>query len=109
MTAIEKPEDSEKTEKTEVTLPPETLTVFGGDELRARVFYEKYALRDASGKQVELTPDKLWLRVARELASVEEGEKKQEWTGYERKGKFHTERSETGFVCVALCVSDGSD
>ena len=31
---------------TEVILPKETLEAFGGDELRARVFYEKYALRD---------------------------------------------------------------
>ena len=54
-------------------LPQETLEAFGGDELRARVFYEKYALRDISGKQVEKTPDKLWLRVAKELASVEQG------------------------------------
>ena len=80
MTAIETPEDSEKTEKAEVTLPQETLDVFGGDELRSRVFYEKYALRDASGVQVEKTPDQLWRRVASELASVEEGAKKQEWT-----------------------------
>ncbi len=64
MTAIEKPEDSEKAQKEEITLPQETLEVFGGDELRSRVFYEKYALRDASGKQVEKTPDQLWLRVA---------------------------------------------
>jgi ribonucleoside-diphosphate reductase alpha chain len=80
MTAIEKPEDSEKGQKEEITLPQETLEVFGGDELRSRVFYEKYALRDASGMQVEKTPDQLWLRVARELASVEDAEKKKEWT-----------------------------
>ncbi len=80
MTAIEKPEDSEKGQKEEITLPQETLDVFGGDELRSRVFYEKYALRDAGGKQVEKTPDQLWLRVARELASVEEPEKRKEWT-----------------------------
>ena len=80
MTAIEKPEDSEKARKEEITLPQETLEVFGGDELRSRVFYEKYALRDASGMQVEKTPDQLWLRVARELASVEDAEKKKEWT-----------------------------
>jgi ribonucleoside-diphosphate reductase alpha chain len=78
MTAIEKPEDSEKGQ--EVTLPQETLEVFGGDELRSRVFYEKYALRDATGMQVEKTPDQLWLRVARELASVEDEEKRKEWT-----------------------------
>ena len=81
MTAIEKSDDSVEIQKTaEVPLPPETLHAFGGDELRARVFYEKYALRDISGKQIEKTPDKLWLRVAKELASVEAKEKTQEWT-----------------------------
>lgn len=64
----------------EVVLPTETLEAFGGDELRARVFYEKYALRDESGKQVETVPKQLWKRVASELASVESNEKKGEWT-----------------------------
>ncbi|MGA2664463.1 MAG: adenosylcobalamin-dependent ribonucleoside-diphosphate reductase [Nitrososphaerales archaeon] len=80
MTAIERPDGSEKKQKEEVVLPQETLAAFGGDELRSRVFYEKYALRDVGGKQVERTPEELWLRVARELASVEEGAKRQEWT-----------------------------
>jgi ribonucleoside-diphosphate reductase alpha chain len=66
---------------TEVILPKETLEAFGGDELRARVFYEKYALRDESGKQVETVPKQLWRRVARELALVEvNDEKRNEWT-----------------------------
>lgn len=80
MTAIEKSEDTVEVQKAEVLLPQETLDAFGGDELRARVFYEKYALRDISGKQVEKTPDKMWLRVAEELASVEATSKKEEWT-----------------------------
>jgi ribonucleoside-diphosphate reductase alpha chain len=68
-------------QKTEIVLPKETLEAFGGDELRARVFYEKYALRDETGKQVEKVPKQLWERVARELASVEVNEaKKNEWT-----------------------------
>src|SRR5712691_7267726 len=63
-----------------VVLPPETLAAFGGDELRARVFYEKYALRDISGKQIERTPSQMWHRVATELASVEKDEGlKREW------------------------------
>jgi ribonucleoside-diphosphate reductase alpha chain len=67
--------------KGEVRLPVETLAAFGGDELRARVFYEKYALRDQSGRQIEKTPDELWRRVATELASPEMvPEKKEEWT-----------------------------
>ena len=64
----------------EVPLPKETLAAFGGDELRARVFYEKYALRDISGRQVEKTPDQMWKRVATELASAETTEeKRREW------------------------------
>jgi ribonucleoside-diphosphate reductase alpha chain len=83
---IESKKEGEITEQklqkaTEVILPKETLEAFGGDELRARVFYEKYALRDESGKQVETVPKQLWHRVARELASVELNEaKRAEWT-----------------------------
>src|SRR2546425_11632937 len=66
--------------RAQVVIPPETLAAFGGDELRARVFYEKYALRDVSGKQIERTPSQMWHRVASELASVE-GEEgtRREW------------------------------
>jgi len=64
----------------EVKLLSETLAAFGGDELRARVFYEKYALRDQSGRQVEKTPEELWRRVATELASPEkDDERRKEW------------------------------
>ncbi len=60
-------------------IPEETLKAFGGDELRARVFYEKYALRDLNGKHVEKTPQEMWRRVAKELANVEEEGKRKEW------------------------------
>ena len=81
---VEDPRDSpnvgEQT-KGEVKLPTETLAAFGGDELRARVFYEKYALRDSQGRQVEKVPDDLWRRVAKELALPEpDEERKKEWT-----------------------------
>ncbi len=63
-----------------VILPKETLDYFGGDEIRARVFYEKYALKDENGKIVEKLPQQMWERVAREIASVETTpEKRQEW------------------------------
>ena len=81
---VEEPRDSPNAgEQTtgEVKLPTDTLAAFGGDELRARVFYEKYALRDAQGRQVEKIPDDLWRRVAKELASPEmDDERKKEWT-----------------------------
>lgn len=60
-------------------LPGETLDAFGGDELRARVFHDKYALRDRSGAVVERTPDQMWHRIARELASVEVPDRREEW------------------------------
>ncbi|MDR7420094.1 MAG: adenosylcobalamin-dependent ribonucleoside-diphosphate reductase [Armatimonadota bacterium] len=60
-------------------LPAETLAAFGGDELRARVFHDKYALRDRDGRVVEHTPEEMWARIARELASVERPEKRAEW------------------------------
>src|SRR5487761_527127 len=77
---IENVEELERVQ-TRIELPKETLDYFNGDELRARVFYEKYALKDPSGVIVELTPVDMWGRVARELASVEATEEKRaEWT-----------------------------
>ncbi|MDI6771344.1 MAG: adenosylcobalamin-dependent ribonucleoside-diphosphate reductase [bacterium] len=58
-----------------LALPATTLAAFGGDELAARVFHEKYALRDSAHQVVEHTPDEMWRRVATEIASVEESEK----------------------------------
>ena len=63
-----------------VEIPKETLDFFGGDELRARVFYEKYTLRDVHGNKLEKTPDEMWRRISREIAGVEQNEaKKKEW------------------------------
>jgi ribonucleoside-diphosphate reductase alpha chain len=85
---VEEPRDSPdagEQNRGEVRIPSETLAAFGGDELRARVFYEKYALRDQHGRQVEKVPDDMWRRVAKELASPEKDEeKRKEWTA-----KFH--------------------
>jgi len=61
-------------------LPQETLDYFGGDDLRARVFIDKYALRDADGRLLERIPPQMWRRLARELASVERTPQlRQEW------------------------------
>ncbi len=60
-------------------LSQDTIAAFGGDELRARVFYEKYALRNLEGEHVEFLPQEMWRRVAREIASVEVEEKRKEW------------------------------
>src|SRR5207245_10281615 len=72
--------------RAQVVIPPETLAAFGGDELRARVCYEKYALRDVSGRQIERTPSQMWHRVGSELASVEKEE------GARRACAAHVER-----------------
>ncbi|MCS7122977.1 MAG: ribonucleotide reductase N-terminal alpha domain-containing protein, partial [Candidatus Aenigmarchaeota archaeon] len=61
-------------------VPQETFDYFKSDELRARVFIDKYALKDKKGNLLETTPDVMWRRVAREIASVEESdEKRKEW------------------------------
>src|SRR3990170_2742896 len=69
---------------TATDLPPETLAYFQGDDLRAHVFYDKYALRGPDGRVLEKTPPEMWRRIARELASVEAPEKRAEW-----EEKFH--------------------
>lgn len=44
---------------------------FNGDDLAAKAFVTKYALQDADGNILELTPDDTHKRVAKELARVE--------------------------------------
>lgn len=48
-----------------------SVEYFGGDELAARVWVNKYALKDSSGTLYELTPDDMHHRIAAELARVE--------------------------------------
>lgn len=77
-----------------MNLPAETVKAFGGDDLRARVFYEKYALRDSEGNITEKTPDQMWRRVAREISSPEEKkEKRKQW-----EGNFHWLLSDFRFI-----------
>ncbi len=47
------------------------LEYFSGDELAARVWSNKYALKDSDGKLYELTPDDMHWRLAREIARIE--------------------------------------
>ncbi len=44
---------------------------FEGDELAARVWATKYALKDSQGTYFELTPDDMHRRIAREIARIE--------------------------------------
>jgi ribonucleoside-diphosphate reductase alpha chain len=48
-----------------------TLKYFGGDELAARVWASKYALKDSFGHIYEQTPDDMHHRIAREIARIE--------------------------------------
>ncbi len=47
------------------------LEYFNGDELAARVWSNKYALKDSAGNLYELTPDDMHRRLAREIARIE--------------------------------------
>ncbi len=48
-----------------------SLAYFKGDELAARVWVTKYALKDSQGNIYELNPDDMHRRIARELARIE--------------------------------------
>ena len=61
------------------TLPSETLAAFDNDCLRARIFYEKYALRNPENIPVETHPRQMWDRLAREIAQIETPDARDEW------------------------------
>ncbi len=48
-----------------------SLEYFGGDELAARVWVSKYALKDSFGNIFEKTPDEMHRRIASEIARIE--------------------------------------
>lgn len=48
-----------------------SLIYFKGDDLAARVWVNKYALKDSEGNIYEQTPDDMHRRIAREIARVE--------------------------------------
>src|SRR5690554_2347032 len=48
-----------------------SLAYFKGDDLAARVWVNKYALKDSEGNIYELTPDDMHRRIAREIARIE--------------------------------------
>jgi ribonucleoside-diphosphate reductase alpha chain len=49
----------------------QSLSYFKGDELAARVWVTKYALKDSQGNLFEVTPDDLHRRLASEIARIE--------------------------------------
>ena len=48
-----------------------SLEYFGGNELSAKVFVDKYALRDNNNELVESNPDDMHRRLAKEFARIE--------------------------------------
>lgn len=77
---VEQEEELKLRQTQVVGVPKETLDFFKGDEIRARVFYEKYALKDEKGNVLETLPRQMWSRIARELANVEADDaKRSEW------------------------------
>lgn len=48
-----------------------SLNYFKGDDLAARVWLNKYALKDSTGNIYEKTPDNMHRRIAREIARIE--------------------------------------
>ena len=48
-----------------------SLKYFKGDDLAARVWLNKYALKDSDGNIFEKTPDDMHRRIAREIARIE--------------------------------------
>ena len=48
-----------------------SLKYFGGDELAARVWVNKYAMKDSFGNIFEKSPEDMHWRIAREIARIE--------------------------------------
>lgn len=48
-----------------------SLAYFGGDELAARVWVNKYAMKDSFGRIYEKSPDQMHWRIANEIARIE--------------------------------------
>ena len=48
-----------------------SVDYFGGDELAAKVWVNKYAVKDSFGKIYEKTPDDMHWRIANEIAKKE--------------------------------------
>lgn len=49
-----------------------SVAYFKGDDLAARVWVNKYALKDSNGNLYEKTPDDMHRRIAREIARIEQ-------------------------------------
>ena len=48
-----------------------SIEYFGGEEISAKVFLDKYALKDSKNNLLEATPDEMFHRIATELHRIE--------------------------------------
>lgn len=49
------------------------------DGIRQRVFLDRYSLKDKAGEPIEQTPEEMWKRVAKGIASVEKPKDRKKW------------------------------
>lgn len=61
--------------------------------VRQKVFLDRYSLKDKEGGPLEKTPEEMWRRVAKAVASVEKKESKKEW-----EDKFYAAMEDFKFV-----------
>jgi len=75
----------------------ESIQYFNHDELAARVFVDKYALRDSDNNLLEKTPDDMHRRLAKEFARIEAKKFKNPLTEEEIFGLFDKFK----YLCVS--------
>ncbi len=67
-------EQQERSTGNQSNVDAQSMTQLEG--IRDKVFIDRYSLKDASGKPLELHPEQTWARVARGIAAVEQTEEK---------------------------------
>lgn len=65
------PQQENRKTYTKTEIFADVVKYFGGDELAAGVWIDKYALKDKEGNLVERTPEEMHRRLAREFARIE--------------------------------------
>lgn len=63
------------------------------DGIRQKVFLDRYSLKDKEGNSMEQTPDEMWHRVAKGIASVEKPKDRKKW-----ENKFYDVMSDFKFL-----------
>src|SRR3989338_1813152 len=47
--------------------------------IRQKVFLDRYSLKDKQGNPIEQTPEEMWRRIAKAVAGIEDGRKRNKW------------------------------